>query len=150
MLKKCRKSDDILFINAAECYDKGKKQNVLTPNHIDQIVEAYRTRQEKDRFSRRVSLKEIHENDYNLNITRYVSLAQEEAQIDLEANHALLTSIDADIADAKAKLNVYLKELGFQPSGTTYLCFFLTSPNELEHKINIPVTFTPFFTTIKI
>lgn len=44
----------------------------------------------------------------------------------------------------------YLKELGFQPSGTTYLCFFLTSPNELEHKINIPVTFTPFFTTIKI
>lgn len=114
VLKKCRKSDDILFINAAECYDKGKKQNVLTPNHIDQIVEAYRTRQEKDRFSRRVSLKEIHENDYNLNITRYVSLAQEETQIDLEANHALLTSIDADIADAKAKLNVYLKELGLE------------------------------------
>lgn len=114
VLKKCRKSDDILFINAAECYDKGKKQNVLTPNHIDQIVEAYRTRREKDRFSRRVSLKEIHENDYNLNITRYVSLAQEETQIDLEANHALLTSIDADIADAKAKLNVYLKELGLE------------------------------------
>lgn len=114
VLKKCRKSDDILFINAAECYDKGKKQNVLTPNHIDQIVEAYRTRQEKDRFSRRVSLKEIQENDYNLNITRYVSLAQEETQIDVEANHALLTSIDADIADAKAKLNVYLKELGLE------------------------------------
>ena len=112
MLKKCRKSDDVLFINAAECYEKGKKQNVLEDKHIDKIVEAYRNRTEEERFSRRVSLKEIKENDYNLNITRYVSLAQEEVQIDLKANHATLTEIESKIKASKDKLNGFLKELG--------------------------------------
>lgn len=112
VLKKCRKSDDVLFINAAECYEKGKKQNVLNPEHIDKIVEAYRKRTEEERFSRRVSLKEIRDNDYNLNITRYVSLAQEEKPIDLAANHALLADIEVKIKDSKEKLNGFLKELG--------------------------------------
>lgn len=115
VLKKCRKNTDILFINAAECFEKGKKQNVLKEEHIDKIVNAYRDRTEQDRFSRRVSLKEIAENDYNLNITRYVSLAQEEAPVDLTANHALLTDIDGKIADAKWKLNGFLTELGLPP-----------------------------------
>jgi type I restriction enzyme M protein len=112
VLKKCRKTDDVLFINAAECYDKDKKQNVLLPEHIDKIVETYSTRSEEDRFSRRVSLKEIRDNGYNLNITRYVSLAQEEAPIDLAANHAQLTKIEADIKSSTEKLNSYLRELG--------------------------------------
>ena len=114
VLKKCRKSDDVLFINAAELYEKGKKQNVLTEEHIDKIVDTYRTRAEEERFSRRVSLKEIKENDFNLNITRYVSLAQEEVQINLEKNHELLTSIDEKIAKSKEKLNAFLKELGLE------------------------------------
>ena len=114
VLKKCRKSDDVLFINAAECFEKGKKQNQLLPEHIDKIIETYRTRSEEDRFSRRVKLKEIAENDYNLNITRYVSLAQEEAQIDLVANHAEIVNLDKTIAEAKTKLNGYLKELGLK------------------------------------
>ena len=112
VLKKCRKSSDVLFINAAECFEKGKKQNVLLPEHIDKIVETYRTRTPEERFSRCVSLKEIKENDYNLNITRYVSLAKEEAHIDLKANHAQLMDIEARIKDTKEKLNVFLKELG--------------------------------------
>ena len=114
VLKKCRMSNDVLFINAAELFEKGKKQNVLTEEHIDKIVETYRTRAEEERFSRRVSLKEIKENDFNLNITRYVSLAQEEVQIDLAENHALLTNIDEKIAKSKEKLNVFLKELGLE------------------------------------
>ncbi len=114
VLKKCRKSDDILFINAAEQYDKDKKQNTLSDKHIEKIIDTYRDRLEEERFSRRVSLKEIRDNDYNLNITRYVSLAQEEAQIDLAANHALLTSIEDKIQESKKKLNVYLKELGLE------------------------------------
>lgn len=114
VLKKCRKSNDVLFINAAELFEKGKKQNVLTEEHIDKIVETYRTRAEEERFSRRVSLKEIKENNFNLNITRYVSLAQEEVQIDLAENHALLTNIDEKIAKSKEKLNVFLKELGLE------------------------------------
>ena len=59
-----------------------------------------------------MSLKEIKENDFNLNITRYVSLAQEEVQINLAENHKLLTSINEKIAESKEKLNVFLKELG--------------------------------------
>ena len=114
VLKKCRKSDDVLFINAAECFEKGKKQNVLEDKHIDKIVEAYRTRSEEERFSRRVSLKEIKENDYNLNITRYVSLAQEEAQIDLSENHKTLVKLEEKIKDSKEKFNGFLKELGLE------------------------------------
>ena len=114
VLKKCRKSDDVLFINAAECYEKGKKQNELLPEHIDKIVETYRTRNEEDRYSRRVSLKEIQENDFNLNITRYVSLAQEEVQINLAENHQQLVDIEKSIKESKDKLNVYLKELGLK------------------------------------
>ena len=114
VLKKCRKSRDVLFINAAECYEKGKKQNVLTDKHIDDIVETYRTRAEKDRYSRRVSLKEIAANDYNLNITRYVSLAQEEEQVDLAANHAKLVGLENEAKVAKDKLNGFLKELGLE------------------------------------
>lgn len=112
VLKKCRKSDDVLFINAAECFEKGKKQNVLLPEHIDKIVETYRTRSEEERYSRRVSLKEIRDNDYNLNITRYVSLAQEEEKVDLSANHQKLSEIEKSITDSKKKLNGFLRELG--------------------------------------
>lgn len=114
VLKKCRKSDDVLFINAAECYEKGKKQNVLLPEHINKIVDTYRARKEEDRYSRRVSLKEIKENDYNLNITRYVSLAQEEEKIDLTANYQKLKDIEASITDSKNNLNGFLKELGLE------------------------------------
>ncbi len=112
VLKKCRKSEKVLFINAAEHYEKGKKQNVLLDEHIDKIVETYRNRTEEDRYSRCVSLKEIRDNGYNLNITRYVSLAQEEPQVDLAANHVQLTKIEADIKSSTEKLNVYLRELG--------------------------------------
>jgi len=117
VLKKCRKSDDILFINAAECFEKGKKQNVLTEDHINRIVEAYKNRSEEERFSRRVKLTEIRDNDYNLNITRYVSLAQDEAPIDLDANQRKLVEIEASIADSRVKLNAYLKELGLEEIG---------------------------------
>ena len=80
VLKKCRKNDKILFINASsdEHYEKGKRQNYLRDEDVNKIVETYQFRKEESRYSRQVSLQEIKENDYNLNITRYVSLAQEE------------------------------------------------------------------------
>ena len=114
MLKKCRKTNDVLFINAAEHYNKDKKQNTLSEEHIGKIVDTYRFRKEEDRYSRRVSIRKIVENDYNLNITRYVSLAQEEAQIDLSANQEKLSEIERTLADARAKLNGYLRELGLK------------------------------------
>ena len=83
VLKKCKKPDDVLFINAAEHYEKGKRQNRLKPEDIDKIIETYRTRGEESRYSRRVSMEEIEQNDYNLNISRYISTAEAEEEIDL-------------------------------------------------------------------
>ncbi len=115
VLKKCKKPDDVLFINAADHFVKGKRQNQLTDEHIARIVETYQYRKEGERYARRVSMKEIAENDYNLNISRDVSTAQAEAEIDLAATHAELVRIDKEIAEATARHNVFLLELGLPP-----------------------------------
>lgn len=115
VLKKCKKFDDVLFINASELYEKGKRQNTLLPEHIRKIVDTYRERKEEECFSRRVSMEEIEENDYNLNITRYVSTAEPEPEIDLQQVHRQLTEVEKKIAEAKAKHNQYLSELGLPP-----------------------------------
>lgn len=59
VLKKCKKPDDVLFINAAEHFEKGKRQNVLNPGHIDRIVDTYQHRKEEERYARRVTMEEI-------------------------------------------------------------------------------------------
>jgi type I restriction enzyme M protein len=101
VLKKCKKPDDVLFINAAEHFQKGKRQNQLTEEHIARIVETYQYRKEQDRYSRRVTMKDIaNKHGYNLNISRYVSTAIDEAEVDLAATHAELVN------------NAFLKELG--------------------------------------
>ncbi|HRF60886.1 MAG TPA: type I restriction-modification system subunit M [Fimbriimonadaceae bacterium] len=115
VLKKCKKADDVLIVNAAEQFVKGKRQNVLTDEQIDRIVGTYQHRREEPQFSRRVSMDEIEKNGFNLNISRYVSTAQAEAEVDLTATHAVLVRIEADIAEAKARHNVFLAELGLDP-----------------------------------
>jgi type I restriction enzyme M protein len=119
VLKKCKKFDDVLFINAADHFVKGKRQNQLTEQHIANIVTTYQHRKEQDRYARRVSMREIAENDYNLNISRYVSTALEEAEVDLAATHAELVRIEGEITKATTKQNEFLKELGLPllPSG---------------------------------
>ena len=113
VLKKCKKPDDVLFINASEHYEKGKRQNVLTDAHIDKIIDTYRERPEEiERYARRVDMKEIEENDYNLNITRYVSTAEPEILIDLEETHGKIVEADRKIREMTARHNAYLKELG--------------------------------------
>jgi type I restriction enzyme M protein len=112
VLKKCKKPDDVLFINAAEHFEKSKRQNVLLDEHIDKIVETYCTRPEKiDRYARRVSMAEIEREGYNLNISRYISTAVAEEEIDLTATHAALIAVEKKIKDAKSKHNEFLKEL---------------------------------------
>jgi type I restriction enzyme M protein len=112
VLKKCKKPDDVLFINAADHFLKGKRQNQLTDKHIQKIVSTYQHREEQDRYSRRVSMKEITENDYNLNISRYVSTAESAVEVDLVATHADLVMIEGEIRAATIKHNAFLKELG--------------------------------------
>jgi len=115
VLKKCKKPDDVLFINAAEHFIKGKRQNQLTDEHIGKIIETYQFRQEAPRYARRVEMAEIEKNDFNLNISRYISTAVGEAEIDLAATQAELVEIEKAIAAAKQKHNAFLKELGLSP-----------------------------------
>ena len=112
VLKKCKKPDDILFINAAEHFDKGKRQNQISSDHIKKIIDAYKFRKEEPRYARRVSMEEIEKNDFNLNISRYVSTAEPEEEINLTAVHAELVSLDNQIKSATQKHNEFLKELG--------------------------------------
>jgi type I restriction enzyme M protein len=113
VLKKCKKFDDVLFINASETFERGKRQNVLLPEHIDRIVDTYQFRKEDDKkYSRRVSMSEIAKNDFNLNISRYVSTAVEEEEINLKDVKKNLDKIEDEISKAKNKHNEFLKELG--------------------------------------
>jgi type I restriction enzyme M protein len=115
VLKKCKKFDDVLFINASEHFEKGKRQNSLLPEHIEKIVSTYQFREKLDGYSRRVSMDEIEKNDYNLNISRYLSTARAEEEIDLKAVHATLLEIEKKAAEAADKHNKFLKELGLPP-----------------------------------
>jgi len=105
----------VLFINASEHFERSKRQNVLRPEDIDKIVDTYQYRREEERYSRRVSMEEIEKNDYNLNISRYVSTAEPEPEIDLAAVHAQLEDIEKRIAESAKTHNQYLKELGLPP-----------------------------------
>ena len=113
VLKKCKKEDDVLFINASEYYEKEKRQNVLLPEHIDKIIDTYQYRKEDDKkYSRRVSMEEIEKNGYNLNISRYVSTAASEEIIDIAEVKEKLDAIEVTINEAKTNHNKFLKELG--------------------------------------
>jgi type I restriction enzyme M protein len=112
VLKKCKKPDDVLFINAAEHFEKGKRQNRLRDEDITKIIETYQFRKEEPRYSRRVEMAEIEKNDFNLNISRYISTAVGEVEIDLAATHGELVEIEKAIHKATNDHNKFLKELG--------------------------------------
>lgn len=122
VIKKCKKTDDVLFINASEHYEKGKRQNKLRegengePNDIQKIVDTYQNRPAKiERYARTVSMEEIEKNDFNLNISRYVSTAIDEEEIDLQKVNERLVEIEKDIVKARETHNKFLKELGLPP-----------------------------------
>jgi type I restriction enzyme M protein len=116
VLKKCKKPDDVLFINASEHFERGKRQNYLSDGHIGKIIDTYQQRPESiERYARRVGMDEIEANDFNLNISRYVSTAKEEVAIDLAATHEELVEIEKQIRESTAKHNAFLKELGLSP-----------------------------------
>ncbi len=123
ILKKCKKPDDVLFINASEHYAKDKRQNRLRRTQdgdevddIEKIINTYIERPEEiERYARRVGMDEIKENDYNLNITRYVSTAEPEPIIDLKETHKAIVDADRDIREMTAKHNKFLKDLGLPP-----------------------------------
>ena len=115
VLKKCREHpDDILFIDASAHFEKRKNQNFLRDADIDRIVFAYRKRSEAEKFSYRALMSEIAENDYNLNIPRYVDTFEEEEPVDLDVVLAELKAVDTEMADIDVALADFCKELGLE------------------------------------
>ncbi|MBJ7372574.1 MAG: type I restriction-modification system subunit M [Pseudomonas sp.] len=115
VLKKCKQPDDVLFINATQHFFKGKRQNQLTDENIAKIIETYQFRREEPRYARRVEMKEIEKNGYNLNISRYISTSSAEAEIDLQTLNIELITLEKNIQTARDKHNALLKELGLPP-----------------------------------
>ncbi len=115
VFKKCRRDDeDILFIDASKEFEKGKNQNKLTDANIEKIFETYRNRKEVEKYSHRASLAEIKENEYNLNIPRYVDTFEEEELIDLEKVTAELQEIEKSMEATDKKIAEFCKELGIK------------------------------------
>ena len=116
VLKKCRENpDDILFIDASQHFEKVKTQNRLREDDIDRIVDTYRRRTTLEKYSYTAPLGEVRENEYNLNIPRYVDTFEEEASVDLSAIAAELKQLDADMARTDADIADFCKQLGIEP-----------------------------------
>lgn len=114
VFKQNRVREDVLFIDASgdDYYEKGKNQNKLREEDIQRIVDAYENYQTIDKFAYVATRDEIRENDYNLNIPRYVDTFEEEEMVDMEAVAENISRIKAELAEVEAEMERYLKELG--------------------------------------
>jgi type I restriction enzyme M protein len=113
VLKRKREhSGNVLFIDASQHFDKVKTQNVLRPEDINKIITAYKERKYEDKYSHVALLSEIAENDYNLNIPRYVDTFEEEETVDLKAVSSQLKALEKDIMITDNEIAGYCKELG--------------------------------------
>jgi len=113
VFKKCRENpDDVLFIDASKGFEKVKNQNMLRDEHIEKIVETYRNRMAIEKYSHNAPLQEIADNDYNLNIPRYVDTFEEEEEVDIEVVMSEIKQLEAKRADLDKQIAVYFEELG--------------------------------------
>jgi type I restriction enzyme M protein len=112
VFKKCKEHpEDVLFIDASQHFEKVKTQNVLREEHIDKIIDTYRNRTEDDKYSKRATLQLIADNDYNLNIPRYVDTFEAEDSIDINAIANEIKALDTKIADTNKTLADFCKQL---------------------------------------
>ena len=105
---------DIFFIEASKEFKSAKAQNVLTSEHIEKIHTTFTKRKDVEKFARKVNLAEIEENDFNLNITRYVDTFVEEAPVDIKANLKELAELEPELQKLEKQMVEYLKELGIK------------------------------------
>jgi len=113
VFKKCREdSQNVLFIDASKGFEKAKNQNHLRDEDIDKIITTIQTRETLDKYSYLASLKEIAENDYNLNIPRYVDTFEEEEPINIDEISKELKSLDIEMKDNDSEIAKFCKELG--------------------------------------
>jgi type I restriction enzyme M protein len=112
IFNKAKKTKDVLFIDASKEYQDGKKQNKLREEDIQKVVDAYQNFETFEKYSNVVSLQEIKDNDFNLNIPRYVDTFEEEAPIDLAKVKEEIKSLESELAMVRKEMEQYLEELG--------------------------------------
>ena len=113
VMKKCRNnSDNVVFIDASKYFENGKNQNYLREEDIQRILDAYKERKDIDKFMHVASLEEIKENEFNLNIPRYVDTFEEEEPIDIHAVMSEIKELESKRDELDKEIEKYLKELG--------------------------------------
>ena len=112
VFKKNRDRRDVLFIDASSEFEKGKNQNRLTEENIQKIIETYEKREDVEKYAHVASIEEIEENEYNLNIPRYVDTFEEEEEIDIEEVLKQIAQDNAEIEALEKEINAQLKLLG--------------------------------------
>ncbi len=113
LFKKQKADDTVLFIDASRDYQSGKNQNSLGLDNIAKIVAIYQARENVDKYAFVASLQDIQDNDYNLNIPRYVDTFEEEAEIDLLAVRSERAQLQAQLVELETQMATYLEELGY-------------------------------------
>jgi type I restriction enzyme M protein len=114
IFKRNKADTNVLFIDASREFLAGKNQNRLRNEDISKIVHTYQSRQNIDKYAYLASFEEIKNNDFNLNIPRYVDTFEEEADIDIQAVQAEIKQLEAELKVAQEKMTGYLKELGYE------------------------------------
>lgn len=113
LFKRKKKDKSVLFIDASREYQEGKNQNKLTQENIKKIVSTYKKRSTIEKYSYLATYEEIVENEYNLNIPRYVDTFEEEAEIDISGVQKEIEKTEKELLGVKSKMSGYLKEMGF-------------------------------------
>ena len=132
ILKKNRTNKDVFFIDASKEFEKGKNQNNMTEDHIAKILETYQKRENVEKFAHLASFEDIVENDYNLNIPRYVDTFEEEPVVPLADLADQLAEIDKEIGEVEARLAHMRSQLvGTTPEAQAELTAYLEKLNEI-------------------
>ncbi|PKH88911.1 type I restriction-modification system subunit M [Colwellia sp. Bg11-28] len=113
IFKKTKNDNKVLFIDASREFKSGKNQNQLTSANIEKVIDTYKTRETIDKYSYLATFDEIKENDFNLNIPRYVDTFEEEAEIDLVAVRTERVQLQKELKNIEVEMEGYLKELGY-------------------------------------
>ena len=111
ILKKNRENKDVLFIDASNEFSKEKNQNVLTEDNINKIVDTYKARKNVDKYAHVANINEIKENEYNLNIPRYVDTFEEEPPVDVDKLSAEMQETDTQISKLETDISGMLDDL---------------------------------------
>ena len=112
IFKRNKTDDSVIFIDASRDFESGSNQNRLRPADIDRILQTYRARESVDKYAYRANFDEIKENDFNLNIPRYVDTFEEEEEIDIRAVQKEIDTIETELGAIEARMRGFLEELG--------------------------------------